>query len=134
MGGTEVTGCPVAHRRFLWHDLLFRTRSDPSATLDVIVQFKAPLTKDDLKQLGPNGPMKKMFDGIHAVLMPLPVSTLASVANNPNVAFLSPDRTVRGAVDLTAAAVKAGTAVVMAWTTRASASPFWTAASPCAPI
>jgi len=84
--------------------------ADPNSTVDVIVQFKAPPTKDDLKQLGPYGQMKKSFDGINAVLIPLPASKLASIANNPNITFMSPDRPVQRMLDLSAAAVNAAAA------------------------
>src|SRR5579863_4248642 len=85
--------------------------ANPSATVNVIVQFKNPPSKDDLKQLGPYGQMKKLFHGINAVLIPLKVSDLAAIASNPNITFISPDRPVNGALDLTAAAVNAAAAV-----------------------
>src|ERR1035441_2650014 len=81
-----------------------------STTVNVIVQFKTPPTKDDLKQLGPYGQMKKIFTGINAVVIPLQVSKLETIAANPNIKFISPDRPLKGAMDLTAAAVYAAAA------------------------
>ena len=86
-------------------------RANPSSTVDVIVQFKTPPTKDDLKQLGPYGQMKKIFEGINAVMIPLRVGTLTALANNPNIKFMSPDRRLGRTMDLSTAAINAGSAV-----------------------
>src|ERR1043165_8777915 len=63
-----------------------------SNTVNVIVQFKTPPSKDDLKLLGAYGQMKKQFHGINAVMLPLQVSKLEAIAANPNIVFISPDR------------------------------------------
>ena len=60
---------------------------NPSTTVDVIVQFKTPPTKDDLKQLGPYGQMKKVFT------TSTPSASLQAAKSldcgNPDIKFIS---------------------------------------------
>src|SRR5579872_3567061 len=61
---------------------------NPTSTVNVIIQYKNPPSKDDLKQLGPYGQMKKLFHGINAVVISLQPAQLQTIASNPNVAFI----------------------------------------------
>jgi serine protease AprX len=86
--------------------------ADPSSTVDVIVQFTVPPTAkhhQKVKDLG--GRLKTDLSGvIKGAHYSVPVNVLAELANDPEVAYISPDRKVRGALDLTAAAVNAAAA------------------------
>ena len=80
---------------------------DPNATVDVIIQFKTPPTKQELKQLGAYGQMKKIFHGINAVNLQLSMSTVQAMENDPNVLYVSPNRTANGSLDIVTATVNA---------------------------
>src|SRR6266576_816176 len=86
----------------------------PSANLNssvnVIVQFKTPPTKDELQQLGPYGQTKKIFNSINAVNVTVSSSLLAALEADPNVKYVSPNRPHRSFLDLTTAAVSASVA------------------------
>ena len=71
-----------------------------SSTVDVIVQFVNPPTKQQLKQLGAYGRMKHIFDGINAAHLTLPMSVVQGLANDPSILYISPDRDMAGALDL----------------------------------
>ena len=86
-----------------------------SAPVSVIVQFKTPPTKDELKQLGPYGQMKKVFNSINAVNVIVSPSLLAALEADPNVKYISPNRAHRSFLDLTTAAVSAGVAWQSGW-------------------
>src|ERR1700674_3399279 len=81
--------------------------SNPNAMVDVIVQFKNAPTKNDLKKLGPYGQMKKIFNGIKAAQVTLSVSTIQSLASDPDIAYISPNRPTKGSLDTTTATVGA---------------------------
>src|SRR5260370_19329390 len=71
-----------------------------SSTVDVIVQFVNPPTKQQLKQLGAYGRMKHIFDGINAAHLTLPVSVIRALGNDPSILYISPDRDMAGLLDL----------------------------------
>jgi len=89
--------------------------SDPNATVDVIVQFKTPPTKQELKQLGPYGQMKKLFQGINAINLQLSRSLVDNLENDPNVLYVSPNRTATGSLDIVDATVFATYAWQYGW-------------------
>src|SRR5579872_4639520 len=80
---------------------------DPNATVDAIIQFKTPPTKQELKQIGPYGQMKKIFQGINAVNVQLTMSAMQALENDPNVTYISPNRTSIGMLDIVTATVNA---------------------------
>jgi len=80
-----------------------------SSTVDVIVQFVKPPTKQQLKLLGSYGRMKHIFEGIKAAHLTLPVSAIQALANNPSILYLSPDRNMDGSLDLADQATNAAT-------------------------
>jgi len=84
--------------------------TDANAMVDVIVQFKTPPTKQELKQLGPYGQMKKVFQNINGANLQLPMSLVQALENDPNVAYISPNRTSTGMLDIVTATVNAPSA------------------------
>src|SRR5439155_4429516 len=83
-----------------------------SSTVDVIVRFTNPPTKTELQVLGSYGQLKKVFNNVSAgevLLSPAQIPTL--LANNPNIAYISPNRTTTGSLDITTSTVNA----VFAW-------------------
>jgi serine protease AprX len=85
-------------------DLPASTSTKP---VDIIVQFKTLPTKDDLKQLGPYGQVKKTFNTIKAISLTVSPSVLATLESMPNVKYVSPNRKNKSFLDLTTAAVNA---------------------------
>ena len=57
-----------------------------------------------------NGVLNLVLNTIHAVVYTLPVSQMNTLASDPNVVYISPDRTLKGQLDYSAAAVNAGAA------------------------
>jgi serine protease AprX len=85
-------------------------QSNPNATVDVIIQFKTPPTKNELKLLGPYGQVKKQYSVITGIGAVVPVSVLQALEADPNVKYVSPNRTHKGAVDISTATVNANIA------------------------
>jgi serine protease AprX len=69
--------------------------------VDVIVQYKTAPTKNELKQLGPYGQIKKQFVHVNAVSVSLTSAQIQSVAQDSNVAYISPNRPNKGTQDIT---------------------------------
>lgn len=82
-------------------------QSDPTSQIDVIVQYKTPPTKDELKQLGPYGQIKKQYSVITGVNVTLSIGAIQQIQLDPNVAYITPNRTSTGAVDISTGAVNA---------------------------
>jgi len=89
--------------------------NDPNALVDVIVQFKTPPTKQELKQLGPYGQMKKIFQGVNAVNLQLSRKLVDQLEKDPNVLYVSPNRTSTGSLDIVDATVFATYAWQYGW-------------------
>ena len=81
--------------------------SDANVPVDVIIQFKTPPTKQELKQLGSYGQMKKIFQNINGANLELPMSVVQALENDPNVAYISPNRISTGMLDIVTATVNA---------------------------
>lgn len=84
------------------------TTVDPTAYVDVIVQYKVQPTDrhfDRVHSLG--GADKKRFKRIPGAAFTIPAAALQNLANDPEVAYISRDRKVRSHLDLSAAAVNA---------------------------
>ena len=83
----------------------------PDKTVDVIIQYKhVPSEAHHQRVRGRGGLHKRSLDVIRGSLYSVPAGAMEELAADPDVAFISPDREVRGALDLTAAAVNAGAA------------------------
>src|SRR6266853_3516757 len=68
-------------------------QSDPNATVDVIVQYKTAPSTDELKQLGPYGQIKKIYSVINGVNIALTVKAIQQITADPNVLYVTPNRT-----------------------------------------
>jgi serine protease AprX len=76
-------------------------------TIDVIVRYKSAPTKDELKQLGPYGQIKKMYNVISGVNVSLSPQTIKQISADPNVAYVTPNRKSKGSVDISTGTVNA---------------------------
>jgi serine protease AprX len=83
--------------------------------IDVIVRFKNPPTKDDLKLLGPYGQIKKMLNLINAVDITLTPAQIRALANVPTIAYISPSRPMKSSLDITTSSVSANLAWNLGW-------------------
>ncbi|HEV1285601.1 MAG TPA: S8 family peptidase [Bryobacteraceae bacterium] len=81
-----------------------------NSPLDVIVQYKTTPTKNELKQLGPYGQIKKQFVHVNAVSVDLTTAQIQTVSQDPNVLYISPNRVTKGSLDITTATVNANIA------------------------
>lgn len=98
----------------------------PSSSVRVIVQYAQPPAVTSSTNSGllssvlggvlntvdgvAVGAVNVIFHVINAVVCTMPASQLQSLANDPNVVYISPDRSLAGQLDYSAAAVNASTA------------------------
>jgi len=82
----------------------------PQEKMNVIVQFTHPPTPADINNAKGNGNVTHTFGRIKAIAMTLPVAAITGLAHNPAVAYISPDRTSHGALDITTQTVNANLA------------------------
>src|SRR5216683_942244 len=75
-------------------------RSNSAALTEVIVRFKSQPTSDDLKQLATIGQVKRSLNIIRAVHIALPQKAIQTLATNPKIAYISPNRSSKGALDI----------------------------------
>src|SRR6266478_8246579 len=76
------------------------------ATVDVIIQFnQTPTDAHHQKVQNKGGVLKTKLDFINGAHYSVPVESLDALADDPDVAYISPDRPVRGALDTTVATV-----------------------------
>jgi serine protease AprX len=84
---------------------------DPSSTVDVIVQFAhVPTASHHAMVTSRGGTLKAQLDIVKGAAYRIQRRQLESLADEPEVVYISPDRNVKGMLDLTAAAVNAPTA------------------------
>src|SRR6266478_8180999 len=70
------------------------------ATVDVIIQFnQTPTAAHHQKVQSKGGVLKTNLDFIKGAHYSVPVESLDTLANDPDVAFISPDREVSGSLD-----------------------------------
>ena len=72
----------------------------PNGWMDVIVQFKVPPTKDQLKQFGSYGQLKKQFKSLNAIHLTLPTSVIQALAASPWVSYITPNRPTKSSLDI----------------------------------
>jgi serine protease AprX len=89
--------------------------SNSTAPVDIIVQFKTQPSQVDLNQLGAYGAVNKISDAIKAFHATISPSGLAALEANPNVVYVSPNRTHQRFLDLTTSAVGANVAWQLGW-------------------
>jgi len=84
---------------------------DPSSTVDVIVQWNSGANQEqDDKVSNWGGRTKHKFSSVKAGKYSLPAYAVSTLANDPDVAFISPDRPVSAKLDYSAAAINASAA------------------------
>ena len=77
-------------------------------SVEIIVQWKVtPTNEHDQKVIRRGGALNRHLNLIKAGSYSIPATALADLANEPDVAYITPDRPVKGALDYTAAAVNA---------------------------
>ena len=86
---------------------------DPTKPVDVIVQFKRSVAASDLSADGAT--VKSNLNVINAQLVTVQGSNLNSLASHSDVAYISPNRKVRGAMDPVVTAVNADIAYSNGW-------------------
>src|SRR5256712_983227 len=92
-------------------------KSGPSgSTVDVIIQFnQAPTDAHHQRVQDKGGVLKRNLDVIKGAHYSVPVESLAALADDPDVVYISPDRRLNGSLDNTAAAVNAKVAWQSGW-------------------
>jgi len=86
-------------------------RNGLQGNIDVIVRYKTgPAEAHYRKVVNAGGVLKHRFDLIHSGHYSVPSAMLKDLANDAEVEFVSPDRPVRGMLDLTGDAVNAAAA------------------------
>ncbi len=92
--------------------------ADPHSKIDVIVQFVLPPSDDDMHGVNQLGgvPQEGDLDLIRAKLYTIPAKAVAALANNPNVAYISPDRDLSPTLDYANPTIGAQTAFSYGWT------------------
>src|ERR1700752_5147167 len=86
------------------------------ATVDVIIQFnETPTAAHHQKVRNKGGVLKTKLDFIKGAHYSVPVDALDALANDPDVAHISPDRKVRGMMDPDVTAVNADIASSQGW-------------------
>src|SRR6266481_6940753 len=79
------------------------------ASVDVIIQFnQTPTDAHHQRVQNKGGVLKTKLDFIKAAHYSVPVESLDVLADDPDVAYISPDRSVRGLLDTTVATVNGG--------------------------
>src|SRR6266699_2557689 len=100
----------------LSNDLNALKGGDNGAMVDVIIQFnQTPTDAHHQKVQDEGGVLKTKLDFIKGAHYSVPVESLDALADDPDVAYISPDRRLSGSVDNTAAAVNAKVAWQSGW-------------------
>ena len=87
------------------------SRADRNSMVDVIIQYnQMPTEAHHQKVRNKGGVLQRELHVIKAGHYTVPASALAELANDPDVAYIAPNRSLSGSLDLTAAAVGAPTA------------------------
>ena len=90
--------------------------STASGMVDVIVQYKSFAGMGSAESAGLRGRVRRHFRSIPATHMTVPVSMIKSLASNPNVAYISPNRPTTSLLDITAQTVNADQVWSEGWT------------------
>ena len=83
--------------------------------LSVIVQFKHSPSAIQLQKLAVSGDSPRRFSLIRGGALTLTVNGIRALAKNPEVAYISPNRSLNGAADYTEATVGADVAQSYGW-------------------
>src|SRR5712692_10861237 len=86
------------------------------ATVDVIIQFnQTPTPAHHQKVQNKGGVLKTRLDFIKAAHYSVPVEALDDLADDPDVAYISPNRPVKGSLDHVVSAVNGDLAYASGW-------------------
>src|SRR5437899_9600133 len=97
-------------------DLVALKGGHNGATVDVIIQFnQTPTAAHHQKVQNKGGVLKTNLDFIKGAHYSVPVESLDALADDPDVAYITPNRPVRGALDTAVAAVNGGYAYASGW-------------------
>src|SRR2546426_98472 len=108
--------CLADGKHKLSKDLDALKGSHTGATVDVIIQFnQTPTDAHHQKVQNKGGVLKTKLDFIKGAHYSVPVESLDALADDPDVAYISPDRRLSGSLDNTAAAVNAKVAWQSGW-------------------
>ena len=108
--------CLADGKHKLSKDLDALKASHSGATVDVIIQFnQTPTDAHHQKVQNKGGVLKTKLDFIKGAHYSVPVESLDALADDPDVAYISPDRRLNGSLDNTAAAVNAKVAWQSGW-------------------
>src|SRR3989442_826628 len=108
--------CLADGKHKLSKDLDALKGSHSGASVDVIIQFnQTPTDAHHQKVQNKGGVLKTKLDFIKGAHYSVPVESLDALADDPDVAYISPDRRLSGALDQTAAAVNAKVAWQSGW-------------------
>jgi serine protease AprX len=91
---------------------------DPHSVVNVIVQFVLPPSSQDNRGINQVGgvPQQADLSLIRSRLYSIPAKAIAGLAHNPNVGYISPDRTLNSTLDYANATIGAQTAFSYGWT------------------
>src|SRR6266566_4985821 len=108
--------CLADGKHKLSKDLDALKGSHSGATVDVIIQFnQTPTDAHHQKVQNKGGVLRTKLDFIKGAHYSVPVESLDALADDPDVAYIPPDRRLSGALDNTAAAVNAKAAWQAGW-------------------
>src|SRR3989441_2765095 len=98
--------CLADGKHKLSKDLEALKGSHSGASVDVIIQFnQTPTDAHHQKVQNKGGVLKTKLDFINGAHYSVPVESLDALADDPDVAYISPDRPVHGTLDTTVATV-----------------------------
>src|SRR5437867_9693627 len=108
--------CLADGKHKLSKDLDALKGSHSGATVDVIIQFnQTPTDAHHQKVQNKGGVLKTKLDFIKGAHYSVPVESLEALADDPDVAYISPDRPVKGSLDHVVSAVNADLAYASGW-------------------
>ena len=90
-------------------------RSTRTGLVDVIVQFKGGRNSNAVERVRAFGYVRRQFRTISAVNMTVPLSMIARLAANPQIAYVSPNRTTASFLDITTQSVNANPLWAFGW-------------------
>ena len=86
-------------------------QTNPNSTVNVIVQWRTTSIEAHHRKVSDRGGrLHRRLKSIRSASYSLPAYELNNLANDPDVAYITPDRPVRASLDYTTAAINAGAA------------------------
>src|SRR5229473_1055524 len=108
--------CLADGKHKLSKDLDALKGNNSGATVDVIIQFnQTPTDAHHQKVQNKGGVLKTKLDFIKGAHYSVPVESLDALADDPDVAYISPNRPVRGSLDHVVTAVNGDLAYASGW-------------------